>query len=196
MKIDNVEVHGLCAAARAMRNPMDSWDYGDLWGKKDRTLLRKLCAAGTEHRKAIRLVQCWMTIDAPRYWWTEFDTYKVGVTRMSCSTMHTLTKMDLTEAHFADGTPRTIIEYLRAMIEGYRTLERDDDKAAAFGRIKAALPEGFIQRADVVCSYEALANMHRQRKAHRLPEWRTMCTRIESLPLMGPILGIDAKETI
>lgn len=187
MKIDNVIVHGIAAAGRAMRNPMNSWEKSDHWGEDDRLLLQRLVKAGADHRKVVRLIQCWATIDAPRYWWTEFDTYKVGVTRMSCSTMFTLTKTDLTEEHFAPGTPRVIVDYVRAMIEGYRTLEPGNAKAEAFTRIKAALPEGFIQRADVLCSYEALINMYRGRKGHRLPEWTAFRKWIVTLPLMKTI---------
>ena len=57
-------------------------------GERDLDLMRRLCRAGTEHRKYLRQIFVSMDITAPTYWMAEFDTYKVGVTRNSCSFMH------------------------------------------------------------------------------------------------------------
>lgn len=187
MKIYNTEVHGLESTARAMRNPMNSWSKSDAWGDSDKDLLRRLVRAGTDHRKAVRLIQCWATVEAPRYWWTEFDTYKVGVTRMSCSTMYTLCKRPLEDTDFAPGVSRATIKDLNDMIARYSTCEAAQ-KNGLLRKIKANLPEGFIQRADVVCSYEALININRGRKGHRLAEWTIFRQWIATLPLMDVIL--------
>jgi hypothetical protein len=190
MKVYNVEVHGIDAASRAMRNPLNSWDKGDRWGEDDRALLAKLVHAGPDHRKVIRLIQCWATVEAPRYWWTEFDTYKVGVTRMSCSTMYTICSRPLTMDDFAPGVSKLQVMELNAMIADFQAAPVAL-KAEKLRLVKANLPEGFIQRADVCMSYEALLNMYRGRKGHRLPEWQVFRSSFEGLPLMDVIL----KET-
>lgn len=90
----------------ATRNPMNSWDKSDSgycgecypWeqtcefviGKNDLTLMKKLAKAGTDHRKFVRMIVVYVDITAPLYWWSEFDTYKVGTVANSCSKMHKL----------------------------------------------------------------------------------------------------------
>jgi hypothetical protein len=189
MKIENTEVFGFCSALRAMRNPMDSWSKSDTgwqarfyweWpdiictdapkdiGPEDLKLAKKLIAAGSEHRKFLRLIQVWATWILPRYVWTEADTYKVGMTRMSCSTMHKLGHKDLTLEDFEGGyvLPETL-ETLNDFGKKYR-----ETKAYDYVRLmKNILPEGFLQRADVNFNYETAVNMFYQRKYHRLPEW-------------------------
>ena len=97
IKIERVKVLNFDNAIRGARNPMNSWDRGDSYydengnfvlGENDFKLARKLCLAGSTHRKFIRQIFVTMDITAPLYWWKEFDTYKVGTTANSTSTMH------------------------------------------------------------------------------------------------------------
>lgn len=90
-----------------MRNPKNSWDRSDSsiehiedsdtmetapWqfhlGEADHELMRTLAAGGSVHAKYRRMMTVMVTINAPLYWWKEFDTYKVGTVANSCSTMH------------------------------------------------------------------------------------------------------------
>lgn len=102
-----------------MRNPMNSWDKSDsercedkdncdaclrkiecdnhfiskkelILGPNDVNLMKKLAKAGTDHRKFMRMMPVYVRITAPLYWWSEFDTYKVGTVANSCSKMHRL----------------------------------------------------------------------------------------------------------
>lgn len=63
--------------------------------------MKTLFNAGTEHRKYDRMIQVWMDIEAPLYWWKEFDTYKIGTVANSCSTMHKIHSRDLTLQDFS-----------------------------------------------------------------------------------------------
>lgn len=99
MKLDTLEVAGLIPAMHGMRNPKKSWHCSDtVWGDahipivgpKDMELAQRLINGGDCHSKFMRQIMVWVEITAPIYWWSEFDTYKVGVSRNSCSTMHTL----------------------------------------------------------------------------------------------------------
>lgn len=100
MELNTLEVAGFMPAiTQAMRNPLNSWANSDSFmddggnfclGDADRKLAQQLICAGTEHAKFMRQIQVWVNITAPIYWWSEFDTYKVGVVRNSCSTMHKL----------------------------------------------------------------------------------------------------------
>lgn len=107
--VRHIEVSGFEAAVRGMRNPMNSWHKSDSHacafdsaeciecshlatdyciGANDLDLMKRLFKAGAEHRKYLRMIHVTMDITAPLYWWKEFDTYKVGTTVNSCSTMH------------------------------------------------------------------------------------------------------------
>ena len=120
IKVENIEVWGFEHAIRGMRNPMNSWDKSDSHyrfvdsvsdamldrystasdgnkhcvyciGDNDLDLMRRLFKAGTEHRKYLRQIFVSMDIVAPMYWWSEYDTYKVGTVANSTSKMHRLT---------------------------------------------------------------------------------------------------------
>ena len=118
IKIENVDVYGWEAAIRGMRNPMNSWSKSDSSyfysessyphsgefvhiGKNDLVLMKSLIKAGSDHRKFLRFINVTCDITAPLYWWKEFDTYKVGTVRNSCSTMHTIAKKEFTLDDFS-----------------------------------------------------------------------------------------------
>ena len=125
LKIKNAEVIGWEHAIRGMRNPMNSWGKSDsCWrygfpcgpgyaeveysddatfyvGPNDRELMKKLSAAGTDHRKFMRMIVVYLDIVAPLYWWKEFDTYKVGTVANSCSTMHKIAEKEFTPDDFS-----------------------------------------------------------------------------------------------
>lgn len=103
----------------------------------------------------------WLNIRAPRYWWQEFDTYRVGVTKQSGSTIHSISRRILTTDDFVPETLNDAINLINRLIE---------DKAP-LRQIKANLPEGFLQRRLVCINYKALAHMYGQRKDHKLEEW-------------------------
>ncbi len=62
---------------------------GFLLSDKDEDLLKSLISRGDEHAKVIRGIVAYVEINAPRMWWTEFVTYRIGCeTLASESTMH------------------------------------------------------------------------------------------------------------
>ena len=168
-------------------------------GRNDQELACKLVKGGTEHRKFLRQIVINFVIEAPRYVWQEIDTYKVATVRNSCSTMHKLGHRPLTEADFIDGEvlPDTL-RSLNYMGDVYRKRGMKDYDVVR--RMKKFLPEGFLQRAGFHMSYETAMSMFRQRKSHRLPEWRwtggvkivdgrqSICDWIYSLPYMACFL--------
>ena len=107
IKIENVEIFGWEASIRGLRSPLNSWDKSDSGyvteydeggfgaefykiGNNDLDLMKKLIAAGSDHSKFMRMINVTCDITAPLYWWSEYDTYKVGTVRNSCSKMHKL----------------------------------------------------------------------------------------------------------
>ena len=109
IKVEAIEVFGIEGAMRGMRNPLNSWDKADTTvsddileiGENDLNLATRLIKAGTEHRKFLRMIHVQMDVIAPLYWWKEADTYKVGTTANSCSTMHKIAAKEFTLDDFS-----------------------------------------------------------------------------------------------
>ena len=195
LKIEHLNTTGWEAALRGMRNPLDSWAKADtafctegapLIGLKDLDLMRRLIKGGPEHRKFLRMITVTMDITAPLYWWKQFDTYKVGTVRDSCSTMHTIHKAEFTREDFStDGMSDAglmamdgIIQFLNVCRDGFL---RNKDKAAWRDMI-AVLPENFMQKATVMMNYEVILTIVRQRAGHKLTEWQEFIEMAETLP--------------
>ena len=190
-----------------MRNPMNSWDKSDSYawheyrsgnehfklGYNDHSLMQRLSNAGTEHRKYMRMMPVYVRITAPLYWWKEFDTYKVGTVANSCSTMHKIqdkefTLDDFSTEHFRWISERCLKDTID-VLNGYRNdYIRTKDKDYWWQMIQL-LRSSYNQTRNVMLNYEVLANIYRQRKNHKLDEWREVCKWIESLPYSELITG-------
>ena len=204
-----------------MRNPLNSWDKSDsvrYWskehnekietpgyeiGEEDLNLMKRLAAAGTEHRKFLRMMPVYVRITAPLYWWKEFDTYKVGTVSNSCSTMHKIAEKEFTIEDFScehlinspliesePGSPKLLNMQAKNMLEiiigvlnaaRYNYLKTKDKKY--WWQMIQLLPSSYNQTRNVMMNYEVLVNIYWSRKDHKLDEWREFCKWIESLPL-------------
>lgn len=176
-------------------------------GENDHSLMQRLSNAGTEHRKYMRMMPVYVRITAPLYWWKEFDTYKVGTVANSCSTMHKIaekefTLKDFSCEHLLDfeekgklrfsplGTLQNTIDELNDCRDLYL---KTKDKAYWWQLIQL-LPSSYNQTRNVMLNYEVLANIYRQRKGHKLDEWREVCKWIESLPYSELITGLPIES--
>jgi hypothetical protein len=202
MKIDKIEVYGWEAAIRGMRNPMNSWAKSDSKyfdgcaeiGVNDLNLMQKLVLAGTEHCKFMRYITVYMDIDAPLYWWKEFDTYKF-CEKNSTSTMHKITSRPLTyddfDFDFENEHRNNTINNINNMIDRYKKMENASDKEEAFRAIIQELPSAFKQTRTIVTNYAELRNMYFQRKSHKLKEWREIfIDALKSLPYTDELIMI------
>lgn len=176
-------------------------------GENDHSLMQRLSNAGTEHRKYMRMMPVYVRITAPLYWWKEFDTYKVGTVANSCSTMHKIQAKEFTLEDFSCehlnriGTSSLwdIIDILNVSRTLY--LEGGDYKGEHYyakdkqvwWQMIQLLPSSYNQTRNVMLNYEVLANIYRQRKNHKLDEWREFCKWIETLPYSELITdqGVD-----
>jgi hypothetical protein len=143
--------------------------------ERAKELLPKYAFSKPGENKFLESIQVWLDINAPRFWWQEFDTYRVGITKQSESTMHTLTKKEVTQADFEMEIPWYIVENLNYLLNRYR---QDGKEEEMFVRIKTNLPEGFLQRRIVNTNYKCLQNIYNQRFNHRLPQWKYFCNEL------------------
>lgn len=208
MEIKNIEVYSFSLAIRGMRNSFASWDKSDschefigdnrfraatdqmVLGPEDLKLMQKLYKAGGSERKFMRMIQVWCDISAPLTWWKQFDTYKVGTTAISTSTMHLITDKEFTLDNF-DAEPsdhlRTTIDFLNEKrLEYLNTKEYH-----TWREIIDNLPESYIQLRTVNMSYEAIAHMINDRKNHKLTEWHYFCNvMLDNLPYLKEIMDV------
>lgn len=119
------------------------------------------------HNKFLESICVWLDIAMPRYWWQQFDTYRIGMTKQSESTMYTVLHRPLTQMDFARPIWRSTLIRLNTLIE-----------IRSFDQLKLELPEGFLQRRIAMTNYKTLRNMINQRKNHKLDEWRFFCAEI------------------
>jgi hypothetical protein len=172
-------------------------------GDNDLKLMQSLVKAGSDHSKFMRMITVTVDITAPLYWWKEFDTYKVGTVRNSCSTMHKVTEKEFTLDDFShehiealDNISCDTLGYtdcpvidnwtmLKVIVEvlNYnreKFLETKDKKY--WWQIIQLLPSSYNQTATVQLNYAVLRNMYQSRKNHKLDEWVEFCKWVETLP--------------
>jgi len=125
-----------------------------------------LAFRGGGHNKFLASIVSWWFISAPRFWWSEFDTYKVGTTAQSASTMHTLDKRLTSEEDFETGTSQVLVAAFNSELR--RHWDSPD-----ISRLKSNLPEGWLQERVVCLNYMSLQNILKQREGHRLEQWGT-----------------------
>ena len=204
IQIDKVEVFGWEAAIRGMRNSFNSWDKSDSCynadsgryevGPADIELMDRLSRSGPSHAKFLRYINVTLDITAPRYWWAEMDTYKVGTVRNSCSTMHKVQAKEFERADFS--CEHLDEESLAARDTRIYVMNRARDRFNNCGKNKddwwqmiQLLPASLNQKATVQLNYQVLQNIYFTRKDHRLDEWHTFCRWIEELPYSQLIIG-------
>lgn len=214
-----------------MRNPKNSWDRMDSYvthiqdddtletakfeffmGDNDYDLAKRLRNGGPVHAKYRRMIPVFVTIVAPLYWWKEFDTYKVGTTANSCSTMHKIQAKEFTFEDFScehlDEPSKAILgvvinelnsnrgwynDYNRLVNEGDFT---DVERKQFWWNMIQLLPSSYNQKRTVTMTYENLLNMLEYRRGHKLDEWRMFCDWILTLPY-GSLLkeGIGNEQS-
>lgn len=183
-------------------------------GPADLELAQKLVLAGPEHCKFLRQIFVSVDITAPIYWWKEFDTYKVGTTANSTSTMHKLTSKPITRDlfEFDDGenlivnsgeAPHggewefTFEDYIEDIIDICESLRQRylETKDKRYWRaLVQMLPQSWLQTRTVTMSYANLRNMYFQRREHKLIEWSEFCDWITQLPYGGELIMLEEKE--
>ena len=222
IKVEAIEVFGIEGAMRGMRNPLNSWDKADTTvsddileiGENDLNLAIRLIKAGTEHRKFLRMIHVQLDVTAPLYWWKEADTYKVGTTTNSCSTMHKIaakefTFDDFSHEHLIDD--QEDFENENGQVSSYKDflyydvldvlntarrqyLETKDKKY--WWQMIQLLPSSYNQRRTWDMSMETLLSILHQRKNHKLDEWnefRDIC--LEQVPYLKEFYEASLKET-
>ena len=208
LKTERSAVMNLEGAIRGARNPMNSWSRMDSYydqdgnyilGPNDLDLAKRLAHAGSDHRKYLRQIFVTVDITAPLYWWKEFDTYKVGTTANSTSTMHKIHAKEFTREDFScdrmDEGGLAMLDAVIAYLESERQkfLADKNDKQSWHNMIQT-LPSSYNQMRTVTLNYENLINMYYARRNHKLAEWHVFCDFILSLPYASELICIKEEK--
>ncbi len=177
MEVNVLEVvgidHALCwmrYAKQTKNDTLSSVGHQPTIGPKDKRLAQALVKAPRDsHAKMCRVIQVWLDIKATLKWWKQFDTYKIGTTALSTSTMNSIMSRALTTADFTPLVDVSIIAKVNRMI-----LAGDEQ------RVFANLPLDYLQLRGVCLNYQVLRNMWLDRRHHKLDEWRTFLDAIRA----------------
>lgn len=191
------------------RNPRNSWDKKDsilvfdeglmdeafILGENDSELCRNLCSKTSEHSKFLRMLPVIVTMTAPLYFWKEFDTYKIGTTSNSCSTMHTICDKPFELEDFSSeklndesiDILKSIIRKLNALRNHYLIVTDVQRRKDIWWQIIQLLPSSYNQRRTISLNYAVLENIYTQRQGHKLDEWITFCKWIKQVPLFAEL---------
>lgn len=233
INIETIEVSGLKGAILGMRNPFKNRNKSDscvydldsdgnpIWtiGHKDLELCQKLLrAGGDDDSKFMRYIHVQADVNAPLYWWKEFDTYKVSTVANSESTMHTIMKreidmndfswetLDGTVLYDCDGEQMTQLEWAKGTIdflnhirERYaRAVERKDPQSyIIWKQLIQMLPSSYMQKRTVDLNYQTLRRIFFARRHHKLTEWsgeNGFCGWIKTLPYAEELITYEPKS--
>ena len=196
IEIENTEIFGWEAAIRGMRNSFNSWDKSDsgpdsgsgkfVVGQADMELMDRLSRSGPSHAKFLRYIVVQFDVTAPRYWWAEMDTYKVGTVRNSCSTMHKVQAKEFSRDDFScehlDGDSLRALDVLIGTVNAARDRFNELKDKNDWWQMIQLLPASLNQRATLQVNYQVLQGIYATRRNHRLDEWHRFCEWIEGLP--------------
>ena len=184
--ITNVNVYGLENAIKCSKYPM-SVDISTLNTDITNTV-KKLGNAkkGSGHDNFLKgiIVQFDLTmtpkmsVELERYHFIDFIS--------SQSTMHRITKFDLDKAYI-EYVDKRIIDIMKDKVTQYNNETNKEKKEKLYLEILYSNPCGFKLIAGMTTNYQQLKTIYAQRKNHRLPEWRTFCDWIETLPYFKEI---------
>ena len=141
--------------------------------------------------------------------WVEAERYRFLEFVSSQSTMHRITKFDLRNQYNEYVDPQ-IIKIMEEKVAQHNKLltelaQTPTDDEYTRERLKNLItqkyleilysnPAGFMLTARLTTNYRCLKNIWRQRRNHRLPEWRAFCKWIETLPYAKELICYEEKE--
>lgn len=228
MKFEHAEVWGFEHAIRGMRNPLESWHKSDsdycfnmacedcymnlnefVIGKNDLELMQRLIKAGSEHRKFLRQIMLAVDVTAPMYFFSEFDTYKVGTVANSTSKMHKLASTPITIDCFEMGDFDSNVyvydvdneqvetcefwkQHLIPYLEELRKLYNETKDKRYWKELIRLLPESWLQKRTITMNYENVLNMIQHRSHHKLTEWSIdFINWVKTLPYAEELLFLE-----
>lgn len=203
--VSNAKVYGLNESIRRAKFPM-SVCLDELNAELTKGITRLAQSRqGEGHDQWLTGVIVQFDLTFTNKGWVEAERYHFLDFVSSQSTMHRITKFNLDDAYI-EYVDKRIIDIMKEKVDDYnRTCEiinnlSDTDsqneqeifyenKRKKYLEILYSNPAGFKITAGMTTNYRQLKTIYQQRKNHTLPEWRTFCRWIETLPHSELIIG-------
>lgn len=198
--VNNVKIYDLdeclVAAGYPMRTVAEQHPVTEQDKNRGLNLVKATKDGNTAHGQFLTGIRVNFDLTCSNKMWVEAERYRFLEFVSSQSTMHRITKFDLDQAYngYVD---KRIIEIMKEKVKEYNAFIEVREAAKGHPEIVAELnrilkemyleilysnPAGFTLTARMTTNYRCLRNIYKQRKDHRLPEWREFCKWIETLP--------------
>lgn len=182
--ISNVKVYGFDESVKASKYPMAIDTSECTEAITGRTLSLAQCELGTGHDNFLNGIVVQFDLSFTIKAWPEAERYHFLDFVSSQSTMHRISKMDIRKQCNEYVTENTLAE-----VERLKQAYLCDSTPENYLRLLYNVPVGFRLTARMTTNYRQLKTIYRQRKDHRLPEWREFCEWIKTLPCSEFITG-------
>lgn len=189
MNVSNVQVYGLRESVKASKYPMSANIFMLTDTITDNVKALAKSPAGEGHDNFLQGIVVQFDLRCSIKMWVEAQRYHFLDFVSSQSTMHRILKFDLDEQcnDYVDDRIKSVLnEIVSEYVEG--------DKES-YLRVLYNIPTGFTYTARMTTNYRQLKTIYKQRKNHRLPEWREFCAWIETLPFSEFITGVKKNAT-
>lgn len=186
MKIENVKVYDLEESIKASKYPMS---VNTESCNSDITSTVKALAhspKGEGHDQFLTGIRVAFDLTFTNKAWVEAERYRFLEFVSSQSTMHRISKFNLTE-QYNEYVDKRIIVIMEELKNKYNETQDKED----YLRLLYSNPCGFELTARLTTNYRNLKTIYSQRKTHRLPEWREFCKWIETLPYAKELIVTD-----
>jgi len=192
--VKNVNVYGLEESIRGAKFPM-STDVDSLSTELTKGI-KALAQSpkGEGHDNWLNGVIVQFDLTATNKFWVEMERYHFVDFISSQSSMHRITKFDLDHAYDSHVDPR-MVAIMKEKVNTYNEIvdhgseEMKGELPELYLDILYSNPAGFRLTARMTTNYRQLKTIYAQRRNHRLPEWRTFCEWIKTLPHSELIIG-------
>lgn len=198
--VSNVKIYDLdeclVAAGYPMRTVAEQHPVTEQDKNRGLNLVKATKDGNTAHSQFLTGIRVNFDLTCSNKMWVEAERYRFLEFVSSQSTMHRITKFDLNQAYnkYVD---KRIVEIMKEKVKEYNAFIEVREAAKGHPEVVAELnkilkemyleilysnPAGFTLTARMTTNYRCLRNIYKQRKDHRLPEWREFCKWIETLP--------------
>lgn len=207
MKIDNVKIYdleeSLVASGYPMRTNLEPKELDDSDIRRGHKLSAASDKGNGAHGQFLTGIRVAFDLTCSNKMWVEAERYRFLEFVSSQSTMHRITKFDLTN-QYNEYVDARVIDIMEEKVTEYNKLVENKPSPDAaselledytnvlkkkYLEILYTNPAGFELTARMTTNYRCLKNIYIQRKDHRLPEWREFCRWIETLPYFDELIN-------
>ncbi|ADK16120.1 hypothetical protein [Clostridium ljungdahlii] len=177
MKIENLKVYDLEESIKASKYPM-AVDT-DKCNSDITNTVKSLAKSpkGEAHDQFLSGIRVAFDLTFTNKAWVELERYRFITFVSSQSTMHRISKFDLSK-QYNEYVDKRIIDIIEELKDTYNKTQDKED----YLKLLYSNPAGFELTARLTTNYRCLKGVYSQRRNHRLPEWREFCKWIETLP--------------